>query len=62
MKSPLGDLGVSTYEDHRMAMAFAPLALKLNEIKIEEPNVVTKSYPMFWKDLEKSGFEITATI
>lgn len=49
---------VSTYEDHRMAMAFAPLALKLGVLKIEEPNVVDKSYPMFWNDLEKLGFKI----
>ncbi len=51
---------IKTYEDHRMAMAFAPLTLKLNELIIEEPDVVNKSYPMFWKDLEKLGFEITA--
>ena len=49
---------IATYEDHRMAMAFAPLALKLNTLKIEEPNVVDKSYPMFWKDLQKLGFKI----
>lgn len=53
---------ISTYEDHRMAMAFAPLALKLNKITIEEPSVVTKSYPMFWKDIEKLGFVITTKI
>jgi 3-phosphoshikimate 1-carboxyvinyltransferase len=53
---------ISTYEDHRMAMAFAPLALKLNAITIEEPSVVTKSYPMFWKDIEKLGFVITTKI
>ena len=41
-----------------MAMAFAPLALKLNTLKIEEPNVVDKSYPMFWNDLQKLGFVI----
>lgn len=46
-----------TYEDHRMAMAFAPLAV-LHPIHIEEPGVVSKSYPDFWKDLEKLGFEI----
>ncbi len=46
-----------TYEDHRMAMAFAPLAL-LGTIEIENPNVVEKSYPKFWEDLEKVGFEI----
>lgn len=45
-----------TYEDHRMAMAFAPLAM-LHEVKIEEPNVVEKSYPNYWKDLESLGFE-----
>ena len=47
----------ATYEDHRMAMAFAPLAL-LGEVKIENPMVVEKSYPNFWKDLESLGFEI----
>ncbi len=45
----------STYEDHRMAMALAPLAL-LSPIEIEEPEVVVKSYPDFWKDLESLGF------
>lgn len=44
-----------TYQDHRMAMAFAPLAL-LVPIRIQAPNVVRKSYPGFWKDLEKVGF------
>ena len=47
----------ATYEDHRMAMAFAPLAM-FAPIKIEHPNVVEKSYPTFWKDLEKLGFEV----
>ncbi len=46
-----------TYEDHRMAMSFAPLAM-FNTIKIEDPSVVVKSYPMFWEDLKKLGFEI----
>jgi len=46
-----------TYEDHRMAMAFAPLAL-LGTITIEETNVVRKSYPRFWQDLEKIGFRL----
>ena len=49
---------ISTYEDHRMAMAFAPLALKISQLEIEEPQVVGKSYPMFWEDLKKAGFEI----
>lgn len=52
------EYNVKTYEDHRMAMAFAPLALKLNTITIDEPEVVSKSYPNFWKDLEKLGFEV----
>ncbi len=46
-----------TYDDHRMAMAFAPLAM-LGEIRIEHPTVVEKSYPAFWEDLKKLGFEI----
>lgn len=50
---------LSTYEDHRMAMAFAPLCLLVDPLKIEEPEVVSKSYPMFWKDLESLGFRIT---
>ncbi len=46
-----------TYDDHRMAMAFAPLAM-LHPVKVEEPKVVEKSYPEFWDDFEKLGFEI----
>ncbi len=46
-----------TYEDHRMAMAFAPLAM-FHEIEIEDPSVVGKSYPQFWTDLKKLGFEV----
>lgn len=41
----------ATYQDHRMAMAFAPLALLFN-IEVEDPAVVSKSYPHFWRDLE----------
>ncbi|MEP6611767.1 MAG: 3-phosphoshikimate 1-carboxyvinyltransferase [Mucilaginibacter sp.] len=48
---------VNTYDDHRMAMAFAPLALVVPEVEIEDADVVEKSYPAFWKDLEKVGFE-----
>lgn len=47
---------IETYEDHRMAMAFAPLALKVPKVIIEDPAVVGKSYPSFWDDLEKAGF------
>ncbi|MBC2838957.1 3-phosphoshikimate 1-carboxyvinyltransferase [Robiginitalea sp. SC105] len=46
---------ISTYNDHRMAMAFAPLALKTDLI-IEDAGVVSKSYPDFWSDLEQLGF------
>jgi len=47
----------STYGDHRMAMAFAAFAL-LGPVEIENPEVVSKSYPQFWKHLEKVGFEV----
>lgn len=47
---------VATYEDHRMAMAFAPLALVTPELEIEDAQVVEKSYPAFWEDLKKVGF------
>jgi 3-phosphoshikimate 1-carboxyvinyltransferase len=49
---------IATYNDHRMAMAFAPLALK-TPIIIEDTEVVTKSYPHFWKDLKTIGFKIS---
>ncbi|MEM6397224.1 MAG: 3-phosphoshikimate 1-carboxyvinyltransferase [Bacteroidota bacterium] len=48
-----------TYHDHRMAMAFAPLAM-LGEIEIEDPMVVVKSYPRFYEDLSKLGFVISS--
>lgn len=47
---------IETYEDHRMAMAFAPYALICDEIKIENPDCVKKSYPGFFNDLEQVGF------
>ncbi|TDS12216.1 3-phosphoshikimate 1-carboxyvinyltransferase [Sphingobacterium paludis] len=47
-----------TYEDHRMAMAFAPLAMVFDEVTIHEPIVVEKSYPDFWEDLQNHGFKI----
>jgi len=46
------NVSIATYDDHRMAMAFAPLASRV-PIAIEEANVVSKSYPTFWKDFEK---------
>ncbi|WP_158828311.1 3-phosphoshikimate 1-carboxyvinyltransferase [Mucilaginibacter lacusdianchii] len=51
---------VATYEDHRMAMAFAPLALLIPEVEIEDAQVVEKSYPAFWSDFEKAGFTVSA--
>jgi 3-phosphoshikimate 1-carboxyvinyltransferase len=51
---------INTYDDHRMAMAFAPLALIINEVEVEDAPVVEKSYPAFWTDLEKVGFEVKA--
>lgn len=51
------NVAVKTYQDHRMAMAFAPLALKV-PIIIEEAEVVSKSYPTFWDDLKNIGFQI----
>jgi len=48
---------VHTYEDHRMAMAFAPLSMLVEGVQIEEPEVVEKSYPDYWRDLKKVGVE-----
>ena len=51
------NISISTYQDHRMAMAFAPLALKV-PIIIENAEVVSKSYPTFWEDFKQFGFSI----
>ncbi|WP_396148117.1 3-phosphoshikimate 1-carboxyvinyltransferase [Flavobacterium sp.] len=51
------NIRISTYQDHRMAMAFAPLALKV-PIIIENAEVVSKSYPTFWEDFKQFGFSI----
>jgi len=48
---------IDTYKDHRMALAFAPMALH-HPIDINDPHVVTKSYPHFWEDLQQAGFEV----
>jgi len=50
-------LRFESYEDHRMAMAFAPLCTHGN-IRIEDPSVVNKSYPKFWKDLQSVGIKV----
>ena len=52
------DVVISTYKDHRMAMAFAPIALKLEQIKIDDPMVVTKSYPQYWAHLKQVGMKV----
>lgn len=54
------NIAIETYHDHRMAMAFAPLALKV-PIVINEAEVVSKSYPDFWNDMKKLHFEIKET-
>ena len=60
---PITELPViSTYNDHRMAMAFAPISIFLPGIIIENCEVVSKSYPGFWSDLENAGFEIKQII
>jgi 3-phosphoshikimate 1-carboxyvinyltransferase len=48
----------ATYEDHRMAMAFAPLSLLIKQVEIEDMDVVEKSYPDFWRHLELAGFSV----
>ena len=55
---PAMEQGIDTYEDHRMALAFAPYALKSGSIIINNPQVVTKSYPSFWTSLTEAGFTI----
>ncbi len=49
---------IDTYEDHRMAMSFAPAAIILGKININDPLVVSKSYPGFWEDLKSAGFTL----
>ena len=51
---------IETYDDHRMAMSFAPLSLKFEELQISNPGVISKSYPNYWKDLKKGGFKISS--
>lgn len=52
-------MGIDTYEDHRMALAFAPAALRIDGLRINNPHVVSKSYPRYWDDLRSAGFEIS---
>lgn len=53
---------VDTYKDHRMAMAFAGCALKWGKVVINEPEVVEKSYPGFWKALREAGFGVSMAV
>ena len=55
---PSMEEGIDTYDDHRMALAFAPYALMAEGLKINNPHVVTKSYPHYWEDLKQAGFKI----
>ncbi|NCB08934.1 MAG: 3-phosphoshikimate 1-carboxyvinyltransferase, partial [Bacteroidia bacterium] len=52
---------IETYHDHRMALAFAPMAVAGFTLEIEDPMVITKSYPGFWDDLKKAGFKVLET-
>ncbi|NOS56066.1 MAG: 3-phosphoshikimate 1-carboxyvinyltransferase [Cyclobacteriaceae bacterium] len=56
---PTQSITIQTYHDHRMAMGFAPLAT-IQDLKIESPEVVNKSYPGFWRDMNSVGFETTS--
>ena len=58
---PAEDASIDTYEDHRMALAFAPVAFK-QPVTINNPQVVTKSYPDFWNHLSLAGFDIQKEI
>ena len=58
LKSQISNSPIDTYDDHRMALAFAPLAMK-SPISINNPQVVSKSYPRFWEDLESANFNIS---
>ena len=53
------EVTIDTYEDHRMAMAFAPLCQVMN-VTIDDPDVVNKSYPDFWKEIKSLGVELEA--
>ena len=55
---PTFEQGIDTYEDHRMALAFAPYAFLHDKLIINNPQVVTKSYPHYWEDLKRAGFTV----
>ena len=55
---PSVEQGIDTYEDHRIALSFAPAAFRQPGLCIRQPQVVSKSYPHFWEDLKKVGFRV----
>ncbi len=55
---PEKDPAINTYDDHRMAMSFTPGAVTFHSLIINDPHVVSKSYPHFWDDLKNAGFTI----
>lgn len=54
----LNDIYINTYQDHRMALSFAPLAFIFHSVIIDDEQVIEKSYPGFWKDLRSAGFRV----
>lgn len=57
---PLPALAIDTYDDHRMALALAPCCLRTGRpLRINHPQVVSKSYPQFWTDLRQAGFHLS---
>ena len=57
--SSINPTTIETYDDHRMAMAFAVLGAKFNGITIEDPTVVTKSFPEFWDRISELGVTLS---
>ena len=55
---PEEEPAMDTYDDHRMAMSLAPGAIVFGSLRVNDPQVVFKSYPKFWSDLELAGFKI----
>ena len=60
-ENELQSISIDTYEDHRMAMSFAPVAMVNGSVLINEPKVVSKSYPNYWNDLASVGFDISVS-
>ena len=56
---PCEKILIDTYDDHRMALGISPMCLREGEIQINDPGVVTKSYPHYWEDLQKAGFSVS---